>query len=87
MLASMRNSLSPKLLVGLLAMLLAVPLSAQSTGQAKASRMRAVGLLRIDAKGKARLFPVTVFIDGKYYDAHFYEANPVPFASTPAASE
>ena len=68
-------------------MLLAVPLSAQYTGQAKVSRMRAVGLLRIDAKGKARLFPVTVFIDGKYYDAHFYEANPVPFASTPAASE
>jgi hypothetical protein len=76
----MRNSLSPKLLVGLLAMLLAVPLSAQYAGQAKASRMRAVGILRIDAKGKARLFPVTVFIDGKYYDARFYEANPVPFA-------
>lgn len=61
-------------------MLLAVPLSAQYPGQAKASRMRAVGILRIDAKGKARLFPVTVFIDGKYYDARFYEANPVPFA-------
>jgi len=80
MLASMRNSLPPKLLVALLAVLLAASLSAQYTGQAKTSRMRAVGLLRIDAKGKARLFPVTLFIDGKYYDARFYEANPVPFA-------
>ncbi len=76
----MRNSLHPKLLVGLLAVLLAASLSAQYTGQAKTSRMRAVGLLRIDTKGKARLFPVTLFIDGKYYDARFYEANPVPFA-------
>ncbi len=80
MLASMRNSLPPKSLVALLAVLLAASLSAQYTGQAKTSRMRAVGILRIDAKGKARLFPVTVFIDGKYYDARFYEANPVPFA-------
>ncbi len=76
----MRNSLPRKSLIALLTLLLAVSLSAQYTGQAKVSRMRAVGILRIDAKGKARLFPVTVFIDGKYYDARFYEANPVPFA-------
>ncbi len=80
MLASMRNSLPPKSFVALLVVLLAASLSAQYTGQAKTSRMRAVGILRIDAKGKARLFPVTVFIDGKYYDARSYEANPVPFA-------
>jgi hypothetical protein len=66
--------------VALLVGLLSASVSAQYTGQAKTSRMRAVGVLRIDAKGKARLFPVTVFIDGKYYDARFYEANPVPFA-------
>ncbi|MGA2962299.1 MAG: hypothetical protein ABSD96_11550 [Candidatus Korobacteraceae bacterium] len=76
----MRNSLPPKLLVALLVVVLAASLSAQYTGQAKASRMRAVGILRIDEKGKARLYPVTVFIDGKYYDARFYEANPIPFA-------
>lgn len=76
----MRNSLHPKLLVGLLAVMLAAPAFAQYTGQAKTSKMRAVGILRIDPAGKARLFPVTLFIDGKYYDARFYEANPVPFA-------
>jgi hypothetical protein len=76
----MRNSLHPKLLVALLAVLLTASLSAQYTGQAKMSSMRAVGILRIDTKGKARLFPVTLFVDGKYYDARFYEANPVPFA-------
>jgi len=82
MLASMRNSLHPKSIVGVLAVLLAASLCAhaQYTGQAKTSSMRAVGVLRIDATGKARLFPVTLFIDGKYYDARFYEANPVPFA-------
>jgi hypothetical protein len=76
----MRNSLPRKLLVALLAVLLTASLSAQYTGQSKTSRMRAVGILRIDAKGKARLFPVSLFIDGKYYDARFYQATPVPFA-------
>ncbi len=76
----MRNSLHPKLLVGLLAVMLAAPALAQYTGQAKTSKMRSVGILRIDPAGKARLFPVSLFIDGKYYDARFYQANPVPFA-------
>jgi hypothetical protein len=76
----MRNSLHPKLFAGLLAVMLAASALAQYTGQAKTSNMRAVGVLRIDPAGKARLFPVTLFIDGKYYDARFYQANPVPFA-------
>jgi len=76
----MANSLHPKLLVGLLAALLAASASAQYTGHAKESRMRAVGILRVDPVGKARLFPVSLFADGKYYDARFYQANPVPFA-------
>jgi hypothetical protein len=78
--SQLRRLLGTPALVWLLTVLLAVPLSAQYMGQAKTSRMRAVGILRIDPQGKARLFPVTLFIDGKYYDARFYEANPVPFA-------
>jgi hypothetical protein len=53
---------------------------AQYTGQAKSSRLRAVGVLRIDARGRARLFPVVLYADGKYYDARLYQANPVPLA-------
>ena len=60
--------------------LLAWPAWAQYTGQAKSSRLRAVGVLRIDSKGVARLFPVVFYADGKYYDARLYQANPVPLA-------
>lgn len=41
---------------------------------------RAVGLLRIDAKGGAQLVPVVIMIDGKFYDAGAYKADPVPMA-------
>ncbi len=88
----MGNSLHPKLIragtresvcwvaaVAALA-LLAWPAWAQYTGQAKSSRLRAVGVLRIDGKGVARLFPVVFYADGKYYDARLYQANPVPSA-------
>ncbi|MGA2991468.1 MAG: hypothetical protein ABSD88_13400 [Candidatus Korobacteraceae bacterium] len=79
----MRNSLHLKrlILLALAGLVLGPwPARAQYTGEAKSSRLRAVGVLRIDAKGKARLFPVVVFRDGKYFDASLYDANPVPFA-------
>jgi hypothetical protein len=78
----MRNSLHLKLLLLLaLAGLASAPWAqAQYTGETRSSRLRAVGVLRIDATGKARLFPVTLFRDGKYFDANLYDANPVPFA-------
>ncbi len=41
---------------------------------------RAVGLLKIDAKGRAQLVPVAIRIDGKFYDAGAYKADPVPMA-------
>lgn len=31
-------------------------------------------------KGGAHLFPVSIFLDGKYYDARYYMAKPVPLA-------
>lgn len=44
---------------------------------------RAVGLLKIDAKGGAQLIPIVIRIDGKFYDAAAYKADPVPMALQP----
>src|SRR5438270_2855034 len=41
---------------------------------------RAVGLLELADNGKAHLLPVTIMIDGKFYDAGAYKADPVPMA-------
>jgi hypothetical protein len=44
---------------------------------------RALGLLELAANGKAHLLPITIMIDGKFYDAGAYKANPVPMALEP----
>jgi hypothetical protein len=44
---------------------------------------RAVGLVKIDAKDRAQLVPVVIRIDGKFYDAGAYKADPVPMALQP----
>jgi hypothetical protein len=44
---------------------------------------RALGLLELAENGKAHLLPITVMIDGKFYDAGAYKANPVPMALEP----
>ena len=41
---------------------------------------RAVGVLQLSSNGKATLIPVAIEIDGKFYDAASYKANPIPFA-------
>src|SRR5438309_3468469 len=41
---------------------------------------RALGLLELAANGKARLIPITVMFDGKFYDAGSYKASPIPMA-------
>ncbi len=41
---------------------------------------RAVGLVQIPSKGKARLIPIAIMMDGKFYDAGSYKATPVPMA-------
>jgi len=41
---------------------------------------RALGLVQISAKGKARLIPIAIMMDGKFYDAGSYKASPVPMA-------
>ncbi len=39
-----------------------------------------MGLIELQAKGKARLIPITILVDGEYYDAGAYKADPVPMA-------
>src|SRR5215470_16336555 len=46
----------------------------------KTSGPRALGVLQLAANGKAHLVPVTIMIDGKFYDAGAYKADPVPMA-------
>jgi len=41
---------------------------------------RALGLVQLSPKGKARLTPIAIMMDGKFYDASSYKAAPVPMA-------
>lgn len=44
---------------------------------------RAIGVVEFLPKGGVRLIPVALWIDGHYYDASLYAANPEPFALQP----
>jgi hypothetical protein len=44
---------------------------------------RALGLLELEANGKARLIPITILFQGKFYDAAAYKASPIPMALEP----
>ena len=41
---------------------------------------RAVGVLQLSSGGKATLVPVAILIDGRFYDASAYKADPIPMA-------
>src|SRR5271155_1126015 len=41
---------------------------------------RALGLIQLAPKGKGRLIPIAIMIDGKFYDAGAFKAAPVPMA-------
>jgi hypothetical protein len=61
-----------------------VPLFAQYARKRQVSKgPRAVGVLELASNGKAHLVPVTIMIDGKFYDAGAYKADPVPMALQP----
>jgi hypothetical protein len=47
---------------------------------ASAKGPRALGLVQLSPKGKARLTPIAIMMDGKFYDAGSYKAAPVPMA-------
>jgi len=57
------------------------PIAAGQASHAKTSKgPRALGLLELAPNGKAHLIPITILIDGKYYDAGAYKAAPLPMA-------
>jgi hypothetical protein len=50
---------------------------------AKDKGPRALGLIELAENGKAHLIAVTIMIDGRFYDAGAYKADPVPMALKP----
>ena len=44
---------------------------------------RAIGVIEFLPKGGVRLVPIALWMDGRYYDASFYGANPEPMALQP----
>ena len=52
-------------------------------GRKKDAGPRAVAILRMDAKGKVSLVPIAIMINGKFWDAGAYKADPVPMALDP----
>ena len=49
-------------------------------GSTKSKGPRATGLLQLSENGKPRLIPVCIMIDGRFFDAGIYKADPVPMA-------
>jgi hypothetical protein len=41
---------------------------------------RAVAVLQLTSSGKGTLIPIAILVDGKFYDASVYKADPVPMA-------
>lgn len=41
---------------------------------------RALGLIQLFPNGKAHIVPISIMVDGKFYDAASYKATPVPMA-------
>jgi hypothetical protein len=67
------------LVLGVFSLLPSVP--AQVGHAAKKNKgPRALGLIELAPNGKAQLTPITIMVDGKYYDAGAYKAAPVPMA-------
>ncbi|MGA8150159.1 MAG: hypothetical protein WB952_04365 [Terriglobales bacterium] len=64
-----------------LASILTAVATAQASRAAKKNKgPRALGLLELGPKDKARLIPIEILLDGEYYDGSAYKASPVPLA-------
>src|SRR6202046_1261911 len=48
---------------------------------------RALGVLQLSSGGKGTLVPVAILIDGRFYDASAYKADPVPMALESGTAE
>jgi hypothetical protein len=82
---SYRTRLYRKALIAVIfALAVWLPAFAQYAKRRQVSKgPRALGLIELAANGKAHLLPITIMIDGKFYDAGAYKANPVPMALEP----
>ncbi|HLV89211.1 MAG TPA: hypothetical protein VKV39_19665 [Candidatus Sulfotelmatobacter sp.] len=49
----------------------------------KDAEPRAVGVLRLNSAGKTSLVPIAILVNGKFWDASAYKADPVPMALEP----
>jgi hypothetical protein len=65
---------------GVLTLLLQIVLAQRPQREAADKGPRAMGLVEFSANGKAHLIPITIMVDGKFYDASAYKASPVPIA-------
>ena len=54
--------------------------TAQYGRKAVSKGPRALGLVLLTPKGKARLTPIAIMVDGKFFDAGSYKGTPVPMA-------
>ena len=68
------------LTAGLVLSLQAQELTQHQTRKDTDKGPRALGLVQISDKGKARIIPVAIMINGKFFDAESYKADPVPMA-------
>src|SRR5437016_13575876 len=64
----------------LAALIFATLAGAQQPRRAKEKGPRALGLLELSANGNARLIPLTIMVDGKFYDASDYKESTGPRA-------
>ena len=53
---------------------------AETKPKKKVKGPRAVGVVQLNEGGKSTLIPVAILVDGKFYDASIYKADPVPMA-------
>ena len=60
--------------------LLAGAAAAQRAPQRKKTTPRALAVIEWPAKGAPRLVPICILVDGQYYDAGIYLADPVPMS-------
>ena len=59
---------------------LTVPSGDRRTPLKKDNGPRAIAVLQMSAKGKTSLLPIAILINGKFWDATAYKADPVPMA-------
>lgn len=87
-LSALKSTAMPSIMtaaVVLIGISLASPLRAQELTQHQQPKdvdkgPRALGLVQLNDKGKARFIPIVIMINGKFYDADSYKADPVPMA-------